>query len=367
MRRHMDVPQDALRKAAVVVACLDDELAQRLLGRLSPGQSALLRRVLRGLGPVSDRERDATIVEFFRVRPMHSVDAAGGVELDQSLAQRLGEVSHTETRNEFDFLANTNPQQLTELLQNERPQTIAVVLANLDADHAAEVIAQLNPAVQVDVMGRLTQLNETDGDSLRAVGAQLQAWLQAQEPPSDHDAGVAAAQRILASMQPQQRSTLLGHVDQQDRRLAGRLQPPRPPAPQAPLRPVSGIELAPQSTQVTRGAATDRLPSEPRLANPTAAVAFDQLNELDSASLTAILRRVTPEVVILALAGADQRLVDRVASLLPVHEATKLRREIASLGPTRLSDVEMAQGKITREAEELVATGSVRMPENQSY
>ena len=118
MRRHMDVPQDALRKAAVVVACLDDELAQRLLGRLSPGQSALLRRVLRGLGPVSDRERDATIVEFFRVRPMHSVDAAGGVELDQSLAQRLGEVSHTETRNEFDFLANTNPQQLTELLQN---------------------------------------------------------------------------------------------------------------------------------------------------------------------------------------------------------------------------------------------------------
>jgi hypothetical protein len=72
-------------------------------------------------------------------------------------------------------------------------------------------------------------------------------------------------------------------------------------------------------------------------------IAFDHLVHLDTAALNAVLREVDANVLALALAGSKDELVDRITSQMPKRTARVFRRELRSLGPTKLSDVETAQ------------------------
>jgi len=78
---------------------------------------------------------------------------------------------------------------------------------------------------------------------------------------------------------------------------------------------------------------------EPRLPR----VDFDDLAELDSRTLSAVLRQVDAKVLALALAGSRDELVDRICEQMPKQTAREFRRQLRRLGPTRLSDVEGAQ------------------------
>jgi flagellar motor switch protein FliG len=64
---------------------------------------------------------------------------------------------------------------------------------------------------------------------------------------------------------------------------------------------------------------------------------------LETAALNAVLREVDANVLALALAGSRDELVDRITSQMPKRTGRVFRRELRSLGPTKLSDVETAQ------------------------
>jgi flagellar motor switch protein FliG len=77
-------------------------------------------------------------------------------------------------------------------------------------------------------------------------------------------------------------------------------------------------------------------------------IAFDDLAELDSRTLSAVLRQVDANVLVLALAGSREDLVDRICDQMPKRTARGFRRELRRLGPTRLSDVEAAQHAVAQ-------------------
>ena len=66
-----------------------------------------------------------------------------------------------------------------------------------------------------------------------------------------------------------------------------------------------------------------------------------------------MLREAEPDLVMLALTGANKRILDRVLSLFPPRDADVLRRELAHLGPMRLSDVEAARHELAVVAQRL--------------
>jgi flagellar motor switch protein FliG len=80
---------------------------------------------------------------------------------------------------------------------------------------------------------------------------------------------------------------------------------------------------------------------------------FASLVELDDARLSALVEAAQTDVLVLALAGADAPFVERVANCLTARQARLLRRALAHLGPTRLSDVEEAQESLADLAAEL--------------
>ena len=93
----------------------------------------------------------------------------------------------------------------------------------------------------------------------------------------------------------------------------------------------------------------------------TPRLAFDDLEYLNDAGLASMLRVADPQVIVLALAGAAESFVERVARQLPVDEARHLRRAMETLGPIRLADVEAAQQELARLTETLVHESSVTL------
>jgi flagellar motor switch protein FliG len=81
------------------------------------------------------------------------------------------------------------------------------------------------------------------------------------------------------------------------------------------------------------------------------ALTFADLEYLDAELLSVTLQKARADLVCLALAGAKSSFVQTVLNRLSLREARSLRRQMESLGPTRLSDMERAQHELAQLAE----------------
>jgi flagellar motor switch protein FliG len=321
----MPKANQAIRRAAILVASLDMHLADALLAQMPGEQADLVRRTIVELGDVDPGEEREAIDEFFRNGPPVNQRDFGGVELDRPPTFRPARAAAPPPRSPalpkredepFRFLHEADNEKLTVLLLDERPQTIALVVSHLPEDRAVAVLASLPAAIQAEVVRRWVDLEEADPEILREVGRGLQSRITSQAASDDRRTlGLARVARILAAASPKFSHQILTNLEAYDSDLAAHLGPRR--------------------------------------------LDFDDLEQFDDASLTTLLKAADPQVAVLALAGARGRLVDRVVRNLPSREAKLFRRSLDHLGPTRISDVEQAQETLARLAEKLEAEGRV--------
>ncbi len=330
----MNSPTAKLRKAAILVASLDQVTAESVLAQMDPEQAEEVRHSILHLGEVDPLEQDRVIEEFFHVGPPTAFKNLPGIELDGDLVRRLAIPSTTlhsdppasESDSDepdsdeppFRFLHEAEFETLAPFLKREHPQTIAVVVSHLPATRAAEVLAELPAVLQVDVIRRLVDLDKADPRMLREVERGLQAWLSEQDRHSRRrTAGLAAVSDILSAASGDTRRRILTNLTRHDRSLAGRLRPNR--------------------------------------------FRFAELLQLDDDTVTAVLRAADPELLVLALAGASAEWVARFTRRLPSDAARRLTRGLTHLGPTRLADVEDAQQALADLAVELEAEGRISL------
>jgi flagellar motor switch protein FliG len=322
-----------VRKAAILLASLNQEHVDALLRQMSPAQAHVLRQAVESLGEFNAWEQDDVIEEFFRVGPLLPEADAAGIELDAPLPATLSlgsassgsplAVAIEAGRGKasgvpFRFLHEAPPRRLAPFLEREHPQTIALVVSHLPADRAAEILAHLPGNLQIEVARRLVDLEETDPDVLREVERGLEAWLCSQTQGERRTAsGVSALANILNAANPQARQHILANLARHDRQLAERL---------------DGPSAAPLS--------------------------FGDLECLDSACLAVVLHHADNEVLVLALAGAKPQFADRAIELLGT-EAFAVSQALRNLGPTRMSDVEEAQRQLAEIACQLEQRGEI--------
>ncbi len=328
----MDQPQQRIRKAAILVSSLDELLAGQLLRHLSTSQRVLVRREMENLGEIDASEQRAVIDEFFRVGPFAAESQLAGIELDGALAEMLvrgspnasaaRQASDSVETQPFRFLSDADVPSLVPFLEKERPQTIAVVLAYLPQDRAAQILTALRPALQVEVIQRLSDLDTADAESLRVVERELEVWVTEQSRTQKRRmAGLSSARGIVSAAGSLGEQTILRNLREHDDRLATKIAGEQQVAAAAPM------------------------------------LRWDDLADLDDASLAAIAREAEPELLVLALTDADGQLVDRVLRQLPDLDADSIASQIDRLGPTRLSDVEAAQRELVVLATRLIDRG----------
>ena len=319
----MNKSDDNLRRAAILVLNLDDATAEAVLDQLPENDSARIRRMMVDLDGVNPEEERRTIDEFMRRRP--AVPRNSGVELDAGLAQRMeagakpAAASDADQNKPFRFLQQASGEKITPFISGEHPQTIAVVVSHLPDDRAAAVLASLDAELQADVIQRLIDLDQADPEVLREVERALESRMLEQAVAEDRrESGMESVTRILEAAKPALRRTIMTNLSRQDRKLAEKLCPQR--------------------------------------------FDFEDLHGVDDAALATIFAAAGVEVTRLALAGADESLVERLVRPLTPAEAKKMRRMIERLGPVRLSDVEEAQDEVARIARQLALEGTIDLP-----
>ena len=334
-----------IRKAAILVASLDMAGADAILDQLGPEQAARVRRTVVDLGQVDPQEQRRVIDEFHRIGPMVPDRQPPGIELDDRLARKLAaqpnrvfsaltpsenptardRAAKTETgvatAKPFSFLRKAEADKLARTLDGERPQTIALVLSQIPSEQAGCVLAQFSAVLQAEVIQRLVELEETDPEILREVEQALQSRLSVHIGPRRRRVvGMKAVSDILKASGGGIGARILQNLAEYDGTLAERLGP--------------------------------------------RAIEFEELTELDDASLRAIFQAAEPELTFVALVGASPRLIERIARHLSPGEAAMLRHKLDHPGPIRLSDVEDARCRVAETARRLAAEGVVELPPN---
>ncbi len=319
--------QAGLRKAAIVVSSLDRGAAEALLRELSVEQVERLRAALRALGEVPAEEREEVLREFRRQAPRPPAAAPPGIELSDRLAQRFSRAAETLSqrqeagggRSPFDTLRDAEADHLARVLAAERPQIVAAVLSHLPPRQSGQVLVRLSPRLQVEVVRRLVDLEETDPEVLGEVERGLAERLARQVPMQPgRVAGLAAVSGILEASGQQVAVQILDNLTHYDAPLASRLGP--------------------------------------------AEVDFADLADLDGQTLACIFAAADPEEMALALVGAPPQLVERLLERIPFEQGRDVRHQLEHLGPTRLSDVEEARRRIAEVARKLAAAGAIALP-----
>jgi flagellar motor switch protein FliG len=319
-----------LRKAAILIGSLDRERAESLIRQMSPLQADALRQAVDGLGAIDPVEQNEVLEEFFRIGPLVPDKQPSGIELDHGLPEQLAipslpgttqaENSHSEQGAvPFRFLHEAPAQSLSPFLEREHPQTVAVVISNMSADRAAEVLAGLPADLQIEVVRRMVDLDETDPEILREVERGLESWLSEQVRGNRRRAaGLKALHNILGAANPRTKQHILANLARHEH------------------PPVDNVVEAPRPAR-----------------------SFAELEQMNSTSLTVVLHHAPMELLVLALAGAGPEFAARVFDMFPTQEAAALRDALRNLGPTRLSDVEQAQQELAELAHQLEVRGEI--------
>jgi len=388
-----------IRKAAVLIRSLDAETAARLLAQLPPAEAKAVREAVATLGPIDSEEQADVAAELRRSLPLAGAAAASrGVELELTSVANATEFATYSGENgsnenpltpwtggksspdvdgaagRFEFLEQAPIATLVPYLSREHVQTIAVVLSYLSPARAAEILGALPSRQQADTLERLSVLGETDADSVKVVEQELAAWVSGQ---SSHRRGTrsgGAANVILAAANTKTRAEILENLKDHKSRLAAQLgggqsvtsstakientlpANPSQKTQSASYPPQLGTQL--DALRMSRATAIKEhslnLPRRrdvPPPARPSAPrFQYDDLIQLDGAMLSAILHDVDPKLLLLALAGSTEALVERITGQMPRRTAKVVYKQLKRLGPTRLSDVEAAQQAIARAA-----------------
>jgi len=112
---------------------------------------------------------------------------------------------------------------------------------------------------------------------------------------------------------------------------------------------VSPFPLSGQTTQPERG-------------YESAGLAFEDFVLLDDVALRTVFAAADTEVALLALTGAEPRLIARILRKLPSREAAVLRHRLEHPGPLRLRDVEQARFALAAVASRLAHEGTIELP-----
>ncbi len=348
---------DRFRRAAILIASLDEPLADQLLSELPPVEAARVLAEAEALDALDPEEQADVLAEFRRLsRGRVTAATSSAVEFEYS---GRNDASHEQVR-AADFapaiepaasaksLSDADAAGMAELLADEHPQIVAAALSRLSDEQGAAVFAALPEDLQAQTLQRLAALAPADEEAVLAVESQLQHRLQQRrEHQARSAAGAELVQKILSRTPAAQRTVLL-------ERMAARDAAPTSSEPAAPRVVGRGAEssragaIDPVAQQALNLASAVRRAQAAGAyqAPPEASDHTEELEALSDEALVASLRAADEPTVLRALAASGETFLRRVTNMLPRKQAKQLRRMLRDLGPTRLADLHEAQQRL---------------------
>lgn len=313
-------------KAAMLLVSLGPEVASKVYKNLDESTIEMLTMEIAGLRKIQSSQREEVLREAQELLLAKEYMTQGGVDyakklLEASLGpERAQEILRRITASlqvrPFDFIRQTDPQQILAFVQNEHPQTIALIISYMEPKQAAQVMGGLPPNLQAEVAKRIASMERVTPEVLREV------------------------ERVLE----RKVSTVLS----QDFTIAGGLD--------------ALVAIINNADRATERNIMEKLEEEdPELAEEVKKrlFVFEDILGLDDRSLQRVLRDVDMKDVALALKGASEALREKFFKNLSKRAVEMLKEDMEYMGPVRVRDVEEAQQKIVNVIRALEEAGEI--------
>ncbi|RCS41379.1 hypothetical protein DTL42_22735 [Bremerella cremea] len=386
----MNTTSDCIRKAAIVIASLDEASADRLLDSMPEEVASQIRWMSIELDDVTEAERQQVLDEFLRNSGRTAPVEDSGVELEftyQEPAPVAPAKEAVPTPPPFAFLNDAPCEMLAPFFEQEHPQVTAVVMSYLQPERASDILRQLPARLQADVVHRITQLDEPSQEIVNEIEARIKQIVSRQTLSFERRRlGMAAAQAILKASSGDQAQQLLDELRNRGSHLLDDLEKfqanpqsvavvlptttptvvepsPKniePPRPVATAREAQPIAAVPQSSPKPKPVKAP--PAQTELPQPN--FPFERFAQLDDQSLAKVLHQTGPKVVLLALCGASPAVMKRISRGLGNGDMKLLSQRIRQMQPVLLSDIDRAKRTMCLAADQLLSP-SVSTPMSQ--
>lgn len=302
-----------LRKAAVLLVSLGEERASKILSVLDSEMIELITTEIAQVEAVEDQEQESVIKEFYQLSLARKYYETGGIAyarqlLERSLPQEraseiLESVEQSIRMTPFNFLRKTEPSNILTFIRDEHPQTIALIMAHLKPEQAAEVLSGLAAPKQVDVIKRLSHMEDTSPEVIREVEAGLEGRLASLVGQKlERAGGIEASAEVLNFADRATEKGILEAIEQDDPELVENIR---------------------------------------RLM-----FVFEDILLVDDRGVQKVLQEVDHETLAMALKSATDEVKDKVFRNLSDRARTVIQENMEYMGPVRLTEVEAAQQKI---------------------
>lgn len=317
-----------VRKAAVLLMAVGDELAKEILRSLPEADVERLSSELADLRGISSEMSAAVLEEFWELLETQSYMVHGGLDYaSRLLAETFGKQraddlitqirrSQEAEQGNLAKLQRTDPQQLGKLLDAEHPQTIALVLAHLDPKKASMVLTNLSEEHRVVAIRRLAEMRQFSPEMAQKVAQVLHRRLEnVGDTARKSYSGFKAVADLMNRLNAEDSKRILETIEEGEPELA----------------------LGIRNLMFT----------------------FDDLVTVPAATIREIVSGVDKKQLAMALRGATEDLRAAIFKSMSARAVEMLKEDMEVLGPVRSREVAQAQQEILNLARRLEAEGKV--------
>jgi flagellar motor switch protein FliG len=325
-----NAPTPGLRKAAVLMIILGDQISGEILRELDEEEVQALGREIARISSISNDQAESILEEFYQMSMARDYVLKGGIdyakkmlmsafgpEQAKRLVDRLVKTLGSELAS-FDTLQKADPQQLAKFIHNEHPQTIALILSHLNASQAAGLLISLPAELRPDVALRMANLDQISPEIISKIAFIIGQKLKALgEVSRESYGGVRAVSEMFNRLDSGSSKEILESIEQNDPKLV------------ETIRHLMFV--------------------------------FEDLLLLTQDSVKEMLSKVDRKILTVALKGTSEQLRNHILQTMSQRGAEMLKEDLEALGPVKIKEVDAAQQQIIAVVRQLEAEGTISL------
>ena len=315
-------------RVAVVLLALGEERSAKMMAQMDDDEIRNVSKAMASLGRVSSKVVE-DIFKAFAEKISDTGAIVGSYESTErflrnvlppdKVAMMMDEIRGPAGRNIWEKLGNVNEHVLATYLKNEYPQTVAVVLSRVKQDHAARVLTLLPPALQIEVVQRMIQIETLQRGVIDDIEATLRSeFMTNLSRTHGRDSHVLMAE-IFNRTDKTTVNRLLEQLDQ---------------------------TMGDSAAKIRKLMFT-----------------FDDLADLTPTDIQTVIRACETQQLAMALKGVEADVKKAFFANMSERQGRMMQEEIDALGQQRVRDVEDAQAEIIKIAKRLDNEGEINLPD----
>ena len=317
-----------LRKAAILIVAMGDELGRKIIQNLPEQDVQRLAEELADLRNIPPDLSFQVVEEFYEMLETQHYMLHGGIDyatrllVDSFGKQRAEDLlelvkrAQEASQGNLAMLQKVDPLHLGKFLDSEHPQTIALVLAHLDPRRASLVLDSLSDDRRVEAVVRLAAMRQFSPEMAQKVAVILHRRLEnIGDGTRKSYSGHKAVADLLNRQDAERAKKVLEEIEDSDPEMALKI----------------------RNLMFT----------------------FEDLVTIPAASMREIVAAVDKRQLALALRSAREDLKAHVFQAMSSRAVEMLKEDMEVMGPVRAREIAGAQQEILNLARALEAEGKV--------